>query len=64
MALEELDQPGEIDEGAGQPVDLVHDADVDLAGLDVGPQPLELFWSPERVKAALPNFAKQSSLQP
>ena len=41
MPLEDFDQPGEITEAAGQPVNLVHDHDVDLAGLDVGHQPLE-----------------------
>ena len=36
-----LDQLEEIQQRAGKPVDLVDDHDVDLAGLDVGQEPLE-----------------------
>ena len=39
--IEHLDDLGEVGEAAGQPVDLVDDDDVDLAGLDIGEQPLE-----------------------
>ena len=38
--VERFDQLGEVEQRAGQPVDLVDDDDVDLAGLDVGEQPL------------------------
>src|ERR1700738_2510785 len=41
LGVEEFDQPGKIGEGAGQPVDLVHDYDVDPAGSDIGDQVLQ-----------------------
>ena len=41
VLVEHLDQPGKIHQRAGQPVDLVDHDDIDLAGLDVGQQPLE-----------------------
>ncbi len=41
MPLEDFDQSGEIAKTAGQPVDLVHHDDVDLAGLDVSHQAFE-----------------------
>ena len=41
VAVEHLDQPGEVHQRAGQPVDLVDDHDVDPAGLDVGHQALQ-----------------------
>ena len=40
LCVKELDQPGKIGERAGQPVDLVHDHDVDPAGPDIGEQAL------------------------
>ncbi len=39
--IEDLDQLGEVEQRAGQPVDLVDHDDVDLAGCDVGEQPLQ-----------------------
>ena len=41
LRVEHLDDLGEVGERAGQPVDLVDDHDVDLAGRDVGEQPLQ-----------------------
>ncbi len=41
MGVEHIDDLGEIGERAGQPVDLVDDDDLNLAGLDVVEQPLE-----------------------
>ena len=41
MALENLDDAGEITERARQPVDLVDDDHVDAAALDVAQQPLQ-----------------------
>ena len=41
MLVEYLDQPGEVHQRARQPVDLVDHHDIDLAGLDVGEQPLQ-----------------------
>src|SRR5205085_3591002 len=41
LCVEELDQPGKIGERTGQPVDLVHDHDVDPAGPDIGEQILQ-----------------------
>ena len=41
MALEDLDDAGEIAERARQPVDLVDDDHVDAAALDVAQQPLQ-----------------------
>jgi hypothetical protein len=40
LRVEELDQPGEIGERAGQPVDLVHDHDIDPARPHIGEQAL------------------------
>ena len=40
LCVEELDQPGKIGERAGQPVDLVHDHDIDPARPDIGEQAL------------------------
>ena len=40
-AVEDLDEPGEVGERPGQPVDLVDDDHVDLAGLDIGDQPFQ-----------------------
>ena len=39
MPVEELDHADEVGERPGQPVDLVDDHDIDLAGGDVGEQP-------------------------
>ena len=39
--VERLDQLGEVEQRAGQPVDLVDDDDVDPAGGDIGQQPLQ-----------------------
>ena len=41
MLVEQLDQLGEIGQRPGQPVDLVDDDDVDLAGADLGQQLLQ-----------------------
>ena len=41
MLVEQLDQLGEIRQRPGQPVDLVDDDDVDLAGPDLGQQLLQ-----------------------
>ena len=41
MGVEELDQLGEVGQRAGQAIDLVDHDDVDLAGADVGEQPLQ-----------------------
>ena len=41
MAVEQLDQLGEVRQRAGQAVDLVDDDDVDLAGSDVVQEPLQ-----------------------
>jgi len=38
--IEQLDQFGKIGERPGQPIDLVDDDDVDLAGSDIVQQPL------------------------
>ena len=40
LCVEELDQAGKIGERAGQPVDLVHDHDIDPARPDIGEQAL------------------------
>src|SRR5207244_4310950 len=39
--VEDLDQPGKIGERTGEPVDLVHDDNVDPASPDVGEQALQ-----------------------
>jgi hypothetical protein len=41
MAVEQLDQLGEVRQRAGQAVDLVDHNDVHLAGPDVSQQPLQ-----------------------
>jgi hypothetical protein len=41
VAIEDLDQPGEIHQGTAEAVDLVNDHNVDALCLDVGQQPLE-----------------------
>ena len=41
LLIEDLDDLGEIGERAGQPVDLVDDHDIDLAGADIGKQQLQ-----------------------
>ena len=41
VLVEDLDDPGEVDERAGQPVDLVDDDHVDAAALDIAQQPLQ-----------------------
>ena len=41
MRFEQLDQLGEVGKRPGQAIDLVDHHDVDLAGLDVGQQPLQ-----------------------
>ena len=41
MLVEQFDQLGKIGQRPGQPVDLVDDDDVDLAGLDLGQQLLQ-----------------------
>jgi hypothetical protein len=41
LCVEELDEPGEIGERSGQPVDFVDDNDVDPAGPDIGEQALQ-----------------------
>ncbi len=38
LALEQLEQADEVDQAAGQAIDLVDHHDVDLAGLDIGQQ--------------------------
>ena len=35
MFVEQLDQLGKVSEGAGKPVDLIDDDDVDLASTDI-----------------------------
>ena len=40
LGVENLDQTGKIGERAGQPVDLVHDHDIDSARPDIGEQAL------------------------
>ena len=42
MGFEELDQFGEVGKRSRQPVYLIDDDDVDLAGADVVQQPLEV----------------------
>ena len=53
MGIEELDQLGEVGQRPRQPVYLVDDDDVDLAGADVVQQPLEVrpVGRPTRVAA-------------
>ena len=41
MRLEQLDQLGKIRQRAGQPVDLVNHHNVDLAGPNIGQEPLQ-----------------------
>src|SRR5215467_16377632 len=41
MAVEQLDELGEVGQRAGQAVDLVDDNDLDLAGFHVGQEPLQ-----------------------
>ena len=41
VRVEHLHQPGEVEQAPREPVDLVDDDAVDLAGLDVGHQPSE-----------------------
>ena len=41
MPVEQLHQPGEVGQGPGQPVDLVDDHDIDLAGCDFGQERLQ-----------------------
>ena len=41
MLVKELNQLGKVGQGPGQPVDLVDDHHVDLAGLDFGEEDLE-----------------------
>ena len=41
MLVEGLHHPGEVEQRAAEPVDLVDDHAVDLAGLDVGQQALQ-----------------------
>jgi hypothetical protein len=41
VRIEHIDDLGEIGERTGQPVDLVDDNDLHLAGLDIGKQPLQ-----------------------
>ncbi len=41
MGIQHIDDLGEVGERAGQAVDLVDDDDLDLAGLDIGEEPLQ-----------------------
>ena len=41
VAIEQFDELGEVGERTGQPVDLVNHDDIDLAGFDVGQEPLQ-----------------------
>src|SRR5215211_4846468 len=41
MLVEDLDQLGEVRQRAGEPVDLVHDHDVDLSGPEIREQTLQ-----------------------
>jgi hypothetical protein len=40
VGVEHVDDLGEIGERPGQPIDLVDDNDLDLAGFDIGEEPL------------------------
>jgi hypothetical protein len=42
MSIEQFDQFGKIGERSGQPIDLIDDDDVDLAGSDVVQQLLQV----------------------
>ena len=55
MGIEELDQLGEVGKRSRQPVYLVDDDDVDLAGANVVQQPLEVrpVGRPTRVSAVI-----------
>ena len=55
MGIEELDQLGEVGQRPRQPVYLVDDDDVDLAGADVVQQPLEVgsVSRPTRIAAVI-----------
>ncbi len=44
MGVEDVDDLGEVGQRPREPVDLVDDDDLNLAGLDVGEQPLQ-GWS-------------------
>jgi hypothetical protein len=52
VGIEQLDQFGKVGKRPRQPVYLVHDDDVDLAGTDIGKQPLEVKSTPQRLSAA------------
>ena len=39
--IEDLDQPGEVLQAPGEPIDLVDHHDVDVAGLDFSKEPLQ-----------------------
>lgn len=41
MAVEDFDKLGKVSECARQPVDLIDDDHIDLAGLDIGDQPFQ-----------------------
>ena len=55
MSIEELDQFGEVGKRPGQPVYLVDDDDIDLAGADVVQQPLKVrsVGRPTRIAAVI-----------
>src|ERR1700758_2889988 len=62
LCVEELDQPGKIGERAGQPVDLVHDHDIDPARPDIGEQALrrgslEIAAREPAIVIAVPDYA-------
>jgi len=42
MGIEQFDQFCEVGQRSGQPVDLIDDDDVDLAGSDIVQQPLQV----------------------
>ena len=55
MGIEELDQLGEVGQRPRQPVYLVNDDDIDLAGADVVQQPLKVrsVGRPTRIAAVI-----------
>ena len=56
MRVEQLDQFGEVGKRSGQPVDLVDDDHVDLAGSDIVQQPLEsrpLYRAPRKAAVVI-----------
>ena len=41
MGIEHLNDLGKVEQGAGEPIDFVHDDDVDLRTADVSQKPLQ-----------------------